>query len=267
MDRLQLFFPIIISAGYFLVAFFAYGFLTLVGKRPPKEKYSERGNAFDFLIQFFLWVLSPLERAVVASRLRPDHLTVAALAVSLVAGITAATSHLATTFWLYIAAGALDILDGRLARANKLQSRAGAFLDSVSDRWAELFVLSGFAWLLRDSLWLAAALSAIAGSVLVSYTRARGEGLGINLSAGLMQRGERIALVAIATLVTAYFDAASNTASYGVHVIGVALALTGIGSLATALGRFIEGYRALKAQEEAPKPEKAASKALPPRVA
>src|SRR4029077_18703874 len=105
----------------------------------------------------------------------------------------------------------LDVLDGRLARAMNRQSRAGAFLDSVTDRWGELFVFTGFAWFLRGSVWLLAVMLAVIGSVMVSYTRARGESLGIVLDGGNMQRAERIALVSLGTLVTAYFHSTLST--------------------------------------------------------
>jgi CDP-diacylglycerol--glycerol-3-phosphate 3-phosphatidyltransferase len=231
------------------VSLLVYTFLCLIGKRPVKKEKRERDNFFDFLIHYFNWFIGPLERLLFNSKVKPDHLTMTGFVFCVGAGLAAATSHLATTFWLYVGAGALDILDGRLAKHQKSASKAGAFLDSVSDRWGELFVLCGFAWLIRDTYWLIAALGAISGSVLTSYARARGESLGIVLNGGLMQRGERMALVCIATVVTAYFDAASSTAEYGVIVIGVALALTALGTAFSAAQRWVEGYRLLKAQE------------------
>lgn len=249
LDRLQLFLPIVISMAIFLLTLVVYVLLCVIGKRPPKKEKRERDNFFDFLIHYFNWFIGPLERLLFNSRVKPDHVTMTGFVFCIGAGLAAATSHLATAFWLYVGSGATDILDGRLAKHQNTTSKAGAFLDSVTDRWGELFVLCGFAWLIRDTYWLIAALGAIAGSVLVSYTRARGESLGIEIKTGLMQRGERMALVSIATLVTAYFDAASDTAEYGVIVIGVALALTAIGTGFSALQRWVEGYRLLKAVE------------------
>ena len=236
-------------AAIVLGGFTLYCVLILIGRSPAKRTNKERGNAFDFLIQFFDWLITPVERLMLSSRVTPNHVTMLALACCIGAGLAIATHHLATAGWLYIAAGGLDILDGRLARAKKISSKSGAFLDSVTDRWGELFVFSGFAWFLRDSAWLLAVLLAMAGSMMVSYTRARGESLNVTLGGGIMQRGERIALVSIATLVTAWFDAVKETQEYGIAVIGVGLTITGVLVSWTAIGRMVRGFRELERQE------------------
>jgi phosphatidylglycerophosphate synthase len=256
VDRLYILAPALVPASYMIIMLVIYTVRQLVG-RPPVvaddgKKISEVFG--PFLTQYFLWLLAPIERLFVVRRVSPNVLTAASLLACAAAGVAIALGHLATAAWTYILAGALDILDGRLARATRQSSRAGAFLDSISDRWGELFVFSGFAWFLRDSYWLGAVLLAMAGSMMVSYTRARGEGLGIELDGGFMQRPERIALVAIGTLVTAWFDAARDTVEYVPHVIGVALVLIGLGSSATAIGRWIQGYRRLAADERARRP-------------
>lgn len=253
MQRLGILAPALIPVACMIIAFVVYAARCAVGRPPQVEGLDKRKfiaeNWGPYLTRYFLWILSPVERLVVAHRIHPNTVTLTSLALSAVAGIAIATNHMATAAWCYIFSGTLDVLDGRLARATGRSSRAGAFLDSVSDRWAELFVLGGFTWFLRDSAWVAAVMFAVAGSVMVSYTRARGEGLGLELSGGMMQRAERIALVSVGTLVTAWFGAASDTAGYGVHVIGVAMFLTGLSSCWTAVGRWVEGYRLLKARD------------------
>ena len=82
----------------------------------------------------------------------------------------------------------------------------------MSDRWGELFVFAGYAWLLRDSGWLLAVIAAMGGSLMVSYTRARAEGLGVELAGGMMQRAERIMLVAIGTVIAAWYGDDLETA-------------------------------------------------------
>ena len=246
MERLVVLAPALVPAAIVVGGFVAYCVLCVIGKRPPERTNKTRGNLFDFFIHFFHWLIHPVERVIFSSRLTPNHLTLAALACCIGAGLAIATRHLATAGWLYVFAGGLDILDGRLARAKKISTRSGAFLDSVSDRWGELFVFSGFAWFLRDSYWLLAVLLAAVGSVMVSYTRARGESLNVVLGGGVMQRGERIALVSAATLVTAWFDAVKDTQEYGIAVIGVGLTITGLLSSATAIGRLVRGFRELE---------------------
>ena len=114
----------------------------------------------------------------------------------------------------------------------------------MSDRWGELIVFSGYAYFLRDTVWLLAVLAAIAGSMMVSYTRARAEGLGIELHGGVMQRAERIALVSVGTLVAAWYGA-DGQAGTMVLVLGGTMLLTGLASTATALNRWIVAYRVL----------------------
>ena len=252
MERLGILAPALVLAAATIVSFATYTVLCVLGRRPEVSGLNRRKFTSvlgPFMVRYGLWVLRPVERAVVAWRIHPNSVTCASLFACACAGLSIAFGHMATAAWLYILAGLLDILDGRLARATNRSSQAGAFLDSVADRWGELFVFSGFAWFLRDSAWLAAVMLAVAGSIMVSYTRARGEGLDLNLDGGNMQRAERIALVSVGTLLTAWFDAAGETAIYGSHVIGVALLMVGAASSVTAVGRWMRGYRVLKARE------------------
>lgn len=245
MERVFILAPALVPVAYFLGAFALFCALCLIGRRPANNETRKHSRFFYFFIDYFLWMLRPLERALLALRLTPNQLTLASLGACASAGLAIGTGHMATAGWLYIFAGALDILDGRLARATGVQSRAGGFLDSVTDRWGELFVFTGFAWFLHQSLWLLAVMLAASGSLMVSYTRARGESLGIKLDGGNMQRAERIALVSIGTLITAWFDAARETQEYGPHVIGVCLLIVGAGSAVTAVNRWVQGYRML----------------------
>lgn len=249
MERVSVLLPALIPFAAGITAFLVYCGMVLVGRRPVTGENRKHSRFFYFFIDYFLWMLRPFERALRASRLSPDACTFIALAACAGSGLAIATGHLATAGWLYIVGGGLDVLDGRLARAANRQSKAGAFLDSVVDRWCELLVFTGFAWFLRDSAWLLAVMGAVIGSVMVSYTRARGEGLGIVLDGGAMQRAERMAIISVATLVTAWFHASSTTRDIAPHVIGVALLITGVGSTATALWKGAVGYRMLKARE------------------
>jgi phosphatidylglycerophosphate synthase len=252
MERLIVLAPALVPVALVLAAFVFYCGLCAIGRRPVTGETRKHSRFFYFFIDFFLWLLRPIERVLLKNpKLTPNHLTFTSLAACASAGLAIATGHMATAGWLYILAGALDVLDGRLARATNQQSKAGAFLDSVTDRWCELFVFTGFAWFLHDSPWLLAVMLAVTGSLMVSYTRARGESLGIALDGGAMQRAERIALVSIGTLITAWFHAARDTQEYGIHVIGVSLLIVGVGSTGTAVSRWFQGYRLLKEKEEA----------------
>jgi phosphatidylglycerophosphate synthase len=163
-----------------------------------------------------------------------------------------------------VLAGIADVLDGRLARLGNKQTAAGALFDSVSDRWGELLVFAGYAWFLHDSAWLLAPFGAFGASMMVSYTRARAEGLGIQLNGGMMQRAERIMLVCGGTLIAVIYgdpDAA-------VTIIGMTMLITAATSTGTAISRWVAGYRELAKREAEPiVVEQPQTMPLPPVVA
>jgi phosphatidylglycerophosphate synthase len=256
LERVYILAPGIVPAVYMAVMFGVYCVLCMTGRTPQvigidRRKFSELVG--PFVTRYFLWLIAPIEKVFVANRVSPNFLTLTSLVGCAGSGVAIATNHMATAAWLYVFAGILDILDGRLARATSQQTIAGAFLDSVSDRWGELFVFAGFAWFVRDSVWLLAVMLAVAGSMMVSYTRARGEGLGLRLDGGLMQRAERIGLVSVGTMITAWFHAVPDTRIYGPHIIGVSMLIVGLGSSFTAIGRWMDGYRALQLRERGEK--------------
>src|SRR6185369_13174838 len=146
----------------------------------------------------------PGGRALFRLRLRPNHLTVIGLVVSFfaAAGFIAGRTRLAGL--LLILAGLFDFFDGSLARASGQVTPFGAFLDSVIDRYSDLVVLLGIVVLFARTPHARGAVIAMAGlvgSVMVSYTKARAESIGVPCNVGFMERPERmICLVAGALL-------------------------------------------------------------------
>lgn len=99
--------------------------------------------------------------------------------------------------------GAMDMVDGRLARLSNQEHKFGALFDSVLDRYSELVMFFGFCYYFVTQDYLFTSIFcfiAMIGSIMVSYTRARAEGLGVNASVGLMQRPERIVLVSVSSI-------------------------------------------------------------------
>jgi CDP-diacylglycerol---glycerol-3-phosphate 3-phosphatidyltransferase len=145
-------------------------------------------------------VADPVARVLIGLRLRPNQLTVLGLLCS---GVAAVAFALDLPRWAgvwLILAGAFDILDGALARVSGRESPFGAFLDSALDRYSDMLVLSGIVFLFVRGGRLSegvVALAALIGTVMVSYTRARAESVGVECRVGLMERGERLlALIA-----------------------------------------------------------------------
>src|SRR5204863_8914963 len=107
---------------------------------------------------------------------------------------------------LLLAANALDLLDGAVARVSGRVTPFGAFLDSTLDRYAEIVVFVGLVgWFASQGSWHGEVLAvlALAGSLMVSYTRARAEGLGLHGEVGLLARPWRLIALAAALVITA----------------------------------------------------------------
>lgn len=105
-------------------------------------------------------------------------------------------------YWLaavvFVLGSLLDILDGALARAGGKTTPFGAFIDSTTDRVSEGFMLTAIAWVLARThhpAFVAVAMAAVAGSFLVSYTRARAEALGLRGDVGIGSRAERVVVI------------------------------------------------------------------------
>jgi CDP-diacylglycerol--glycerol-3-phosphate 3-phosphatidyltransferase len=148
-------------------------------------------------------VSDPIARVLLRARVRPNQLTVLGLVISMGSAAALAAGHLRSGGLLLIVAGALDILDGALARVSGRVSALGAFLDSVLDRYSDLLVLSGIVLLFmqQDSRGaVVAALAAVIGTVMVSYTRARAESVGVECRVGLLERGERLLVLIVGAL-------------------------------------------------------------------
>ena len=107
-------------------------------------------------------------------------------------------------------AGLFDMIDGRLARVGKMAHPFGALYDSVLDRYSEMVMFLGICYyLVSHDYFLSSIFAFIAmiGSVMVSYTRARAEGLGVECSVGIMQRPERILLIGVSAMLCGIFSA------------------------------------------------------------
>lgn len=143
--------------------------------------------------------LTPLAKRV---SFHPNFLTVAGFVITTVAAFVI-PSHLRLGGALILLGGICDMCDGILARVNGKSTSFGAFLDSLLDRYSDAFLFLSLAWYLADRgdhTGAFLSIGTMVGALLVSYARARGEGLGIDSQAGLMERPERILLLIIGAL-------------------------------------------------------------------
>jgi len=159
------------------------------------------------LVSGFSDLVSPVAEWLIRLRVRPN--TITSMSAIVVVGAGAAfglDQPRLGAVWLLLS-GLLDILDGQVARRGGMVSTFGAFFDSTLDRIGEAILYAGIAVYFQTApsqaapVWgVVAGLAALTGSFLVSYTRARAEGLGIDCRVGLAQRPERILGVGAPTL-------------------------------------------------------------------
>ena len=145
----------------------------------------------------------PVARLLFRARVRPNHLTVLGLGVSIAAAYVFSVGRMRSGAALLAVAGLFDFFDGAVARLAGSDSDYGAFLDSVVDRYSDLAVLLGILVFYEQSADTPGAIltmATLAGTVMVSYTKARAQSIGVSCEIGVMERPERlIALIAGAT--------------------------------------------------------------------
>jgi CDP-diacylglycerol---glycerol-3-phosphate 3-phosphatidyltransferase len=202
--------PAILVAGAVLVSMAAYAAFGMRRDADAEKRHFLLGIG-DFFIHWFMWVLSPVERAAIALGWEPDVFNFIGLGFGVLSGVFLARGRFVAGAWMILAGGVCDILDGRVARRTNRVSTYGAFLDSSLDRFVEVFTFLGLVVYFHDRPDGAfAASAAMAGSLLVSYTRARGESVGVVCKEGLMQRAERLVLMCLAGLLDGIFSRRSG---------------------------------------------------------
>jgi CDP-diacylglycerol---glycerol-3-phosphate 3-phosphatidyltransferase len=160
-------------------------------------------------------IIDPLINALVRHRVHPNLLTTLGFVATAGAGLAFHRHAVHAAGFLILLGGFFDILDGRVARLTGLGSKFGAFYDSTLDRISEIVVFLGIlslyndatpdgpdlaVWWLGDVAMIYLVMLAMAGSLMISYTRARAEALGLDCKVGLMPRAERVVLIGGAAL-------------------------------------------------------------------
>jgi len=150
----------------------------------------------------YLRLIDPVSRAMAGAHIHPHVLTVTGFILSLAAANFFRIGHFLWAAIAIILAGTCDVLDGRIARATGKGSTYGALFDSTIDRYSEIFIFLGLTWFFYDvsRSTVLIIILAVAGSMMVSYTRARAEGLGLECRVGILQRQHRIVLLVAGAL-------------------------------------------------------------------
>lgn len=167
---------------------------------------------------------NPLEKigfALFEMGIRPNMITLTGLIGTLIGAVFVARGNLILGGVIILSMGALDALDGAVARASGSNSKFGAFLDSVTDRYIEAFIYGGLIFYFnaqQNSLGVLFSFFALEGSLLVSYARARAQSLGFETKVGILTRVERMVVIGPAIIL--------NLPLIGVGIVGVLANIT-----------------------------------------
>lgn len=159
-------------------------------------------NLAELRANLALRITNPVIGILGKSGIKPDALTFTGLAINIGAAYVIATGHFPLGGILILVAGLFDLLDGALARFAKKTTKFGAILDSTVDRISEAAIFCGLlVWYMPGRLEILLIFAVLIGSFLVSYIRARAEGLGLECKVGLFTRAERVIVLAVGLLV------------------------------------------------------------------
>ncbi|MDQ3136026.1 MAG: CDP-alcohol phosphatidyltransferase family protein [Gemmatimonadota bacterium] len=190
----------------------------------------------------FYAAVEPLVARLIRSGVRPNTVTTIGTGLVLVSAVAFGMGHIRLGGALLLLSGVADTLDGQVARGGAMVTKFGAFYDSTLDRvgdGATFIGIGAFFLTAPDVAYRVpaaiACMVAILSSLLVSYTRARAEGLGLDCRVGIAQRAERILLVGVCSLVV----------GAGAHalLLEAIVALLAVASAVTVVQRFVYVYR------------------------
>ena len=218
-------------------------------------------NMRDALQQGIYKIINPFVKFLIKIGVTPNMVTTIGFLGNVIAAVflILAIDADKDARYLYVAGAGLvqvlfmvfDMLDGQVARLGGMVSRFGAMYDSILDRYSEFFVLGGILFYFVGTINIAFAMItflAIIGSLLVSYVRARAEGVGIECKVGFMQRPERVVVTNLALLVAGIVGYCSD---FNADIIlGVAMIIIAVFANLTAIHRILHCKKQLDALDK-----------------
>ena len=200
----------------------------------------------DPVRQGFERLLAPLVGLLVAGRVSPNVITTIGTGITVASGVAFGFGWIRAGGALLLLSGVCDMLDGRVARTSGGTTKFGAFYDSTLDRLGESALFGGIAvYFARGgvapglTIWaLGLAIGALSFGLMVSYARARAEGLGLDCAVGIAQRAERILALGAPSL---FFGAGPN----GLLLVGI-VGLLAVMAAITVVQRIVHVHRATR---------------------
>ncbi|GBD38871.1 CDP-diacylglycerol--inositol 3-phosphatidyltransferase [bacterium HR37] len=216
------------------------------GKEPPSSKLL--GSRIKM---WWLVMITPIENFLIEQKVHPNVLTVTSLIVSAITGFFFHIGWIFLAGIFLLAGSTFDVFDGRVARAQGLNSQYGAFFDSCMDRFAEAFIYLGLLGYFSGSSFLYVVFLILVSTMMVSYTRARAEGLGIDCNVGIMQRTERIVYIGVFSVFNFVGNLISSALGFKPddYLLKFALIVVLAFSLYTSIERMVYVMRKLREKE------------------
>ena len=218
----------------------------------------------DWAQQMIYKIINPTVHGLIKIGFTPNLITTSGLILNIVAacvfiygGMKGDPYDFSYVGWgggIILFAGLFDMLDGQVARIGNMSSTFGALYDSVLDRYSELIVFFGICFYLILQGYIISSLIAfiaLIGSLMVSYVRARAEGLGLECKVGFMQRPERVVLTALGAICCGIFAPLmqGNETFEPILILSVPLTIIAVFANITAFGRLNHCRKLLNQQE------------------
>jgi len=174
-------------------------------------------KARDWLDRALHTLITPIAKGMIKIGLTPNMVTTVGFVLNVVAAwyFVKASTDAGEVYRDFLIAGIVlivgsmfDMFDGHVARLGNMQTTFGAMYDSILDRYSEMVTLLAvnyFFFATGENVWALVTFVAMMGSIMVSYIRARAEGLGLECKVGFLQRPERVVITFVAALLTGIF--------------------------------------------------------------
>jgi phosphatidylglycerophosphate synthase len=197
--------PVIAVFAVWVGGLVAYAIRTKIKGRFHSKRVDRMGGTRllgSWLMEYGYWMIQGIADLLVKVRVSPNLLTLLSLATATASSVLLFFGWFGLGGWLMIAAALLDLFDGMVARALGVESEAGEFLDSIVDRYSELFsfvAVMGYYFPFHPLFAIVVGLSMTA-SIMITFNRAKGEAQGItDVPSGLMRRHERLLYIGVST--------------------------------------------------------------------
>lgn len=181
----------------------AIAFRAVYRRRERTQEVEERHASKllnRWMREYWFWLTEPLVNFFIRYKITPNTLTTMGTLIGVLSGVFFWKGYFGLGGWMMILGASFDMFDGRVARLTNHETKSGAYFDSVMDRISEGSCFMGLVLFYQQPLFQFIVLMCFFGSILVSYTKSKGDEMGAKYSGGTMQRPERIVYLGVSAI-------------------------------------------------------------------